>query len=943
MTITCDEHVPGANVARAAWNGTCRSGGAKPGTYTGTTATAGQPRGQHAQLGFIADSWSSSAGFAQSLPSSGLRRVATHDVRVKLNDKLQHSDAGTVMTCSRAMRAGNNIHRATLRSAPSQGQFSPSVDLVSHESVQARQMPSNFLEAGHFGSLRQQSANSTKEAAPPANLRRSITVPSGPMAACADAKTQTVCEASAQTEEDNSVPAPERVIRIPWGARPASCTPVIVPVKASRKDSRGKAGHKRTAKVRTKPRPTSASQNTATTTRARSRPTSAPVSRKPAPASKQTARPIPPGRPKATPASHTPSRPRQATAADPHLPRFASPSTPQQQSASQCEPPTAQAPHEHPINASAPCSPVHKVPTSMRDAPPTSMHDSPASAAPAGHPSSPHPAGSPHSHHSPRKSPGNTAPACCHCGGAPTSSHAPASGNESRSSFSRSAGGARTAPVPLRNPERQNMVTTLERALADLERDVLARSTQPSEASAPSFAASLDSLAALEAEISAQQRRLQSVGAVQHAGQNHVCGAPAPVYPPAATPACEPQGCRQAMPVASAAPAAQIGCQSLLGHWGAQSSCPPAQAPVGTGTSYLSDCRDVPPPGMLTEPSFSHTFSSTHGSDVMRLPVAAHDRARSSSPDGNFSTVSIEDRLKRLGLSEQISQLIKDITADSESTCSPAQSPGRDFPWRREAASVSDAASTVTLPSLAPPKPLLAANGLRSSSASPLDEFAGSRSAAGDTGQVSPALAASICTWNRASSRSPSPTESLPSMPGAMSSALISQSCSEGHHTARSPSGWTEVRHSRTDHSLDGESERRQSHTGAEGPFRGSSTARSVDEILSSVTQRQSSWAGSEGNHSASLQQGDDCSPRSTGNPAERGRGTPVYSPADSSRASRDTGAGPFAVKQGGGDLSFMSPLASSDTSVRADSTAATPADLRADVDSILCGSFWRS
>lgn len=82
-------------------------------------------------------------------------------------------------------------------------------------------------------------------------------------------------------------------------------------------------------------------------------------------------------------------------------------------------------------------------------------------------------------------------------------------------------------------------------------------------------------------------------------------------------------------------------------------------------------------------------------------------------------------------LQEQISQLIKDITADSESTCSPAQSPGGDVPWRRGAPSVSDTASTVTLPSLAPPKPLLMGGGVRSSSASPLDEFASSRSAAG--------------------------------------------------------------------------------------------------------------------------------------------------------------------------------------------------------------------
>lgn len=57
-----------------------------------------------------------------------------------------------------------------------------------------------------------------------------------------------VQHANVQTEEDDPGPIRERVICIPSGARPTSCTPVIVPFKATRKG--GKAVRKRTAKVK---------------------------------------------------------------------------------------------------------------------------------------------------------------------------------------------------------------------------------------------------------------------------------------------------------------------------------------------------------------------------------------------------------------------------------------------------------------------------------------------------------------------------------------------------------------------------------------------------------------------------------------------------------------------------------------------------------------------
>lgn len=78
-----------------------------------------------------------------------------------------------------------------------QGMFTPSMDLVSHESVQARRMPSDYLEAGHFGGgLKNLRSGSMMQTAH--HTRRPITCPAGNDAACADAKTQTVCEASAQ-------------------------------------------------------------------------------------------------------------------------------------------------------------------------------------------------------------------------------------------------------------------------------------------------------------------------------------------------------------------------------------------------------------------------------------------------------------------------------------------------------------------------------------------------------------------------------------------------------------------------------------------------------------------------------------------------------------------------------------------------------------------------
>lgn len=194
------------------------------------------------------------------------------------------------------------------------------------------------------------------------------------------------------------------------------------------------------------------------------------------------------------------------------------------------------------------------------------------------------------------------------------------------------------------------MVSTLERAVADLERDVMARSAQPSEASSPSFAHSLESLAALEAEITAQQRRLARVGVVPKAALDQMSTGleSAHASPREAPAACEMQNGRQ------------WGVSADVGSLGMQDSRPLKQSWTphaytggmqGNGASLDQRRYDLPTHTLVPEPSFSHTACSTVESDKTGATQPLRDRAASSSPDGNFSTVSIEDRLKRLGLS----------------------------------------------------------------------------------------------------------------------------------------------------------------------------------------------------------------------------------------------------------------------------------------------------
>ena len=268
-------------------------------------------------------------------------------------------------------------------------------------------------------------------------------------------------------------------------------------------------------------------------------------------------------------------------------------------------------------------------------------------AAPTADPANEHANTHPHSYRCAPQAVDKSSLACCQCGG-PTVSQLVA---EQRPT-ARVDPAVQAPPMPLRNPARQSMVSSLEKALADLERDVLARSAQPSESSVPSFAASLDSLAALESEIAAQQRRLANVGIVPRTGLDQLSRAPQLGNPPngAATSHLQSRQERE-MPGA----VALVPCSSHppAEAWTHAGAC--AKELAGDGAVQGAPCSGPQRPGMLQEPSFSHSVSSTPESRW--ISHAADDRTGSSSPDGNFSTVSIEDRLKRLGLSVRSAEL----------------------------------------------------------------------------------------------------------------------------------------------------------------------------------------------------------------------------------------------------------------------------------------------
>lgn len=89
MKTFADEHVPGANVARAAYgHGTLRG-------MVGTDSAATRSSGLVMRQTLVTDNFGRPVGAQKSAWSSGLRHVALQDVKVKINDRLNQPSSGT--------------------------------------------------------------------------------------------------------------------------------------------------------------------------------------------------------------------------------------------------------------------------------------------------------------------------------------------------------------------------------------------------------------------------------------------------------------------------------------------------------------------------------------------------------------------------------------------------------------------------------------------------------------------------------------------------------------------------------------------------------------------------------------------------------------------------------------------------------------------------------
>ena len=247
----------------------------------------------------------------------------------------------------------------------------------------------------------------------------------------------------------------------------------------------------------------------------------------------------------------------------------------------------------------------------------------------------------------------------------------------------------------LHNPERQDMVSQLERALADLERDVSQRASEISLEAAPAFNSGMDSLAALEAEISHQHRRLADIGVVLPSSSSREVAVvhKQPEYANARTVPEREDG--SASVVGSLLPAATPSTLCRAPEDGLGESWPP-QNLIDSSSEQLSpsivhsDKQSSVSPHCMLPHRHHHrpSASSVSGSDLrssnydrsaaiaylsqapasrlhsdsseLSVPAAGRSgrsnshpgsRPHSASPDAQFSSVSIEDRLTRMGLS----------------------------------------------------------------------------------------------------------------------------------------------------------------------------------------------------------------------------------------------------------------------------------------------------
>ena len=210
------------------------------------------------------------------------------------------------------------------------------------------------------------------------------------------------------------------------------------------------------------------------------------------------------------------------------------------------------------------------------------------------------------------------------------------------------AGNIEADHKPLHNPQRQQDVNKLEQALAALERDVQQSARhctgnkqaegdsgrlneQRQSADARSFSASLDSLAALEAEIAVQHQRLQDAGM-----QLPADGPSAALWSPSGSTLTTSDTQRGAAP----APAQRQADASCKRAHNAAAPCVPHDGPCTTkthaGPSGAPRCRTFAysPDSVINDVGQGHT-------------VLAAEAA-----------VSIKDRLQQLGLSVRSHGLI---------------------------------------------------------------------------------------------------------------------------------------------------------------------------------------------------------------------------------------------------------------------------------------------
>jgi hypothetical protein len=220
-----------------------------------------------------------------------------------------------------------------------------------------------------------------------------------------------------------------------------------------------------------------------------------------------------------------------------------------------------------------------------------------------------------------------------------------------------------TSSALLQNPEKQQVVTSLEKALADLERDARERPNSSPHCrkqhgdDAHSFATSLDSLAALEAEIAAQHRRLLAAGMQpQQANSSFAC-----LSPSASTlTTSDPQQAHSAHAKPAALPQ-PMPCGGRPAD-GTQTPVvsPQHVAHSGPSTAAVTACKTVRPQHRSSMAAFAYSPRSVmdgtqeSSSEALHCSSGAAAQPMASQAQPSEMSLSVEERLRRLGLSVRI-------------------------------------------------------------------------------------------------------------------------------------------------------------------------------------------------------------------------------------------------------------------------------------------------